>query len=384
MPGAYVCFAITDPKLREVWASDFKDRVVHHLLVNYLEPIWEPRFIFHSYACRKNKGAHKAIFYLKKAINQELRSYMGKTNSSLYYLKIDVQSFFTSIDKNILFSLIAKYVKNPDILWLARIIIFQNPTDNYIIKGERSLLCSIPKHKSLLYAPKNKGLPIGNLTSQFFANLYLHELDQFIKHKLKCRRCFRYMDDIVMLHQDKTRLLEWRNEISFFLKKYLKLRLHPKKQVLQQAANGIDFLGYIVKPDYILSRRRVVSNLKQKLYYFNKTLKALDTRCPTRLAEANGEAQVGHRVSFKPDKTSNLKLPLLFADTLPSLEFIQNAQAVINSYYGHFKHANCFQLRKTLYFKYFKELTNFLKPADPVRYNYFVIRKSFLKQTKQS
>ncbi len=369
-PGTYVCFAITDPKLREVWAADFRDRVVHHLLINYLEPIWDKKFIFHSYACRKNKGAHKAIFYLKKAINQELNSCMGKPNSSLYYLKIDVQSFFPSIDKNILFSIIKKHIKHPEILWLTQKIIFQNPTCNYIIKGNKQLLYSIPKHKSLLYTPKNQGLPIGNLTSQFFANLYLNELDQFIKHKLKCRWYFRYMDDLVMLHQDKTRLLEWRNEISFFLNKYLKLKLHPKKQILQPVTNGIDFLGYIVKPDYLLSRRRVVSNLKQKLYYFNK---ALDTWRP-----------IGRQVSFRPNKENNLKLPLLYPNKLPPLEFIQKAQATINSYYGHFKHANCLQLRKKLYFDYFKELTNFLQPADPVRYDYFIIRKSFLKQTKLS
>ena len=141
-----------------------------------------------------------------------------------------------------------------------------------------------------------------------------------------------------------------------FLKQYLKLKLHPKKQSLQPLTNGIDFLGYIVKPDYLLSRRRVVSNLKRKLYYFNKTLNSA--------------------TDFKPNKSNNLKLPLIYSNKLPSLKFIQKTQSTVNSYYGHFKHANCLQLRKTLYFKYFKELTNFLEPADK-EFSHFTIRKSF-------
>lgn len=362
-PGAYICFAITDPKLREVWASDFRDRVVHHLLISYLEPVWKRKFIFHSYACRQDKGAHKAIYYLKKVVSPLRHSAPVKrqTLNNFYYLQIDIQSFFPSINKDILFLLIQKHVKNFEILWLAQKIIFQNPTDNYIIKGDKKLLHSIPKHKSLLGAPEDIGLPIGNLTSQFFANLYLNELDQFIKHKLKCRHYFRYMDDLVLLHSDKTQLLKWRNEISFFLNKHLQLKLHPKKQTLQPITHGIDFLGYIVKPDYLLSRRRVVSNIKQKLYYFNKALNPA--------------------TDFKPDKSNNLKLPLLYSDKLPSLDFIQKAQAVINSYYGHFKHANCLQLRKALYFKYFKELTNFLEPADK-EFSYFIVKKSYLNFTR--
>ena len=333
-PGGYICFAITDPKLREVWATDFRDRVVHHLLISYLEPIWERKFIFHSYACRKEKGAHKAIRYLKR----DMRTASANFTKPIYYLKIDIQSFFPSIDKNILYSLIKKHTRNPEILWLCRKIIFQNPTDNYVIKGDRNLLFSVPKHKSLFYGPKNKGLPIGNLTSQFFANLYLGELDQFVKHQLKCRSYFRYMDDFVILHSSKAQLLDWRDEISSFAQSYLQLRLHPTKQILQPINNGINWLGYIIKPDYLLSRRRVVGNLKQKLYYFNLQLQAF-----------------------------------------PTPEFIQEVQACVNSYYGHFKHANCFNLRKNLYFKHFKELKNFLKPANK-DFSHFLIVDDLLKQ----
>ncbi len=358
-PGTYICFAITDPKLREVWAADFRDRVVHHLLVRYLEPIWEKKFIFHSYACRADKGAHKAIYYIRKTINSmssrkrtNIYSHSG-TSEKIYYLQTDIHSFFMSIDKQILFSLIAKHIKNPDILWLCQKVIFHNPTSNYVIRGDKNLLSSIPRHKSLFLNHENKGLPIGNLTSQFFANLYLNELDQSVKHKLKCQYYFRYMDDLMILHTSKPQLLAWRDKMSLFLSEHLKLKFHPKKQILQPVANGIDFLGYITKPDYLLSRRRVVSSLKQKLYYFNKTLNP-DT-------------------AFGPEKEGAPSLPLLYLDKLPSLEFIQKAQATVNSYYGHFRHANCFHLRKTIYFDYFKELKAFLEPADE-NFSHFVVR----------
>src|SRR3989338_7030655 len=255
-PDRSVCFAITDPKLREVWAADFRDRVVHHLLVSYLEPIWEKMFVFHSYACRQTKGAHKAIRNLKKIISPDL-----------YFLQVDIQSFFVSIDKGVLFSFIKKRVKHPEILWLAEKIIYHDPTTNYIPRGGLKLLQSVPPHKSL-FGKVNCGLPIGNLTSQFFANVYLNELDQFIKHSLKCRHYFRYMDDLLLLHSDKNQLLNWRDEIDYFLKTKLFLTLHPRKQVLQPISRGIDFLGYIVKPDYTLSRKRIVANLKKKLHYF--------------------------------------------------------------------------------------------------------------------
>ncbi|MCX6789149.1 MAG: reverse transcriptase, partial [Candidatus Gribaldobacteria bacterium] len=124
-PGPHACFIITDPKPREVWAADFRDRIVHHLLVAYLEPIFEAKFIFHSYACRKEKGGHKAIKYLQKSIRQ-----FQPTGQPPFYLQTDIQSFFISIDKQILFNQIKQQCHHPEILWLSQKIIFQNPVDN--------------------------------------------------------------------------------------------------------------------------------------------------------------------------------------------------------------------------------------------------------------
>ncbi|MDD4272026.1 MAG: reverse transcriptase/maturase family protein [Patescibacteria group bacterium] len=350
--GKYTCFAITDPKLREVWAADFRDRVLHHLLVDRLEQIWEKKFIFHSYACRSGKGAHKAIKYLLNAVPTH-------NPDPLFYLQVDIESFFMSIDKYVLFSIVQKHINNPDILWLTKLIIFQNPTDNYLVKGDRKILASIPKHKSLFHVSPDNGLPIGNYTSQFFANVYLNEIDRFIKHDLKCRNYFRYMDDLLLLDASKEKLLDWRRQINNFLKEKLLLNLHPEKQFLQPVSHGIDFLGYIVRPDYVLSRRRIVANFKKKLYYFNKLL--------------NGNARPW------PEKQNfQLALPLIFSDQMPTLEFIQKVQATVNSYYGHFKHADCSSLRKNLHQGYFKELKNFLEPADKT-FSFFIINPAIKK-----
>lgn len=345
-PSHSICFAITDPKLREVWAADFRDRVVHHLLVGYLEPIWEKKFIFHSYACRREKGAHKAICCLNKTID-----------SSLFFLQADIQSFFVSIDKDVLFSLVKKYIKNPEIIWLAEKIIFHDPTKNYISKGDLKLLTSVPPHKSL-FSKNDHGLPIGNLTSQFFANIYLNELDQFIKHSLKCRYYFRYMDDLLLLHSSKNQLLLWKDAIENFVKTRLKLKLHPKKQILQPATNGINFCGYIVKPEYTLIRRRTVKKLKNQLWQFNK--KILN--------------------AFSPDNTP-LACDIIFNDPFivfasPELsEDFRHIFSSINSVYGFFKHADCFGLRKTLYEKHFGILKIYLIPADK-NYSYFIWNKN--------
>lgn len=358
-PGPHTCFVITDPKPREVWAADFRDRIVHHLLVDFLEPIFETKFIFHSYACRKEKGGHKAIKYLQKSIRQ-----FQSTSQLPFYLQTDIQSFFISIDKQILFNQIKQHCHHPEILWLAEKIIFQNPVDNFIIHGDKTLFQKIPSHKSLFYAPVGKGLPIGNLTSQFFANVYLNDLDQFIKHTLKCRHYFRYMDDLLILHQNSQQLAQWKNEIDIFLKTRLALKLHPKKQIIQPVKNGINFLGYITKPEYLLSRQRVVASLKNKLHHFNKILNP--------------------KSHYQPKKSgSQISLPLIFPKEIPSLSFLQKIQATLNSYYGHFQHCHSLKLRKIIYYRYFKELQKYLEPKDE-NYSSFIIKAGILKVLKET
>lgn len=317
-PGQSICFVVTKPKPREIFAADFRDRIVHHILVGYLEPIFERKFIDQSYACRKGKGAHKAIKDLKKHIRKTTKGNMEQA----YYLQVDIQSFFVSLKKDILFEMIKKQVKNPEILWLAEIIIFYNPTLNYYRKSQMSLFDLIPDHKSLFKAGQNQGLPIGNLTSQFLANVYLNELDQFAKRDLKIKYYSRYVDDLVVLSQDKKQLKFWRDEIDKFLRRRLKLQLHPKKEIMENLEKGIDFLGFVVKPEYALTRRRIVKSFKEKLWNLNQDSE-----------------------KFTEEK-------------------INKTLSMVNSYYGQFRHSNTFSLRRKLWKYNFGKLTNFIEPVD--------------------
>lgn len=342
VPGPFSCFPITDPKLREVWAADFRDRVIHHLLVSNIEPSWEKIFIHDSYACRTDKGAHKAVEKIKRILADEKK---------IWYLHMDVRGFFTSIDKDVLFNVLSRRNRHPDILYLTRLIVFHDPKSNYMIKGDEKILRRVPLHKSLFGVPDGKGLPIGNYTSQFFANVYMNELDQYAKRELKCRHYFRYMDDVVILDHNHGRLREIAGLIDFFLRDRLKIELHPQKTVLQPASNGIDFLGYVIHPEYTLSRKRVVGNIRARLARFNKILAAAHDPAP-----ASDQKEI---------------------ETI-----VIEAQQVINSYWGHFRHADCGNLKRKLYEKYFGELKKYLEKSKTG--DHFVIKSGIFPAKKKA
>ena len=325
-PLPFSVFVVTEPKIREVFAAEFRDRVIHHLLYNYLSPIFEPKFIFDSYACRKNKGTHRAV----KRLSEFIRKITANNRKFAFYLQVDIQNFFPSISHDILFNLIQKYVKNPDILWLSKAIIYYDCTKNPIRKGQLSLFGSVPPHKSLFNAPFGQGLPIGNLTSQFFANVYLNELDQFIKHSLQCKYFIRYVDDFVILNESKENLYRLKQKIDKFLQLKLALKLHPDKCIVENVNEGIDILGYLVKPTQILVRKRVVKNFKKKLFQFQKDL----------------------------------------SQNKVELNFILSC---VNSYYAHFMHADSYKLREHLWEKHFGILKKDLKPVDD--FKYFKLKK---------
>ena len=229
-------------------------------------------------------------------------------------------------------------MKNPDLVYLAKMIIFHDPKEYYIIKGDKKLLASVPLHKSLFGQPRDRGLPIGNYTSQFFANVYMNELDQYAKRVLKCKNYFRYMDDMIILDKDPARLRFVAKEIDQFLKTRLQIELHQGKTMLQEARKGINFFGYIGKPDYFLSRRRVVGNIKNKL----------------------------RKINFDLETAKN-------AEEIESV--VLHALCVVNSYFGHFKHANCVSLKKKLYSRHFGELKKYLEPKSPSG-EFFIVKKS--------
>jgi len=257
--GCSLCFLTSSPKLREVFAADFRDRIVHHILVDTLEPLFEKKFIHDVYNNRKNRGTHQAV---KRA-----KSYMNQTFDG-YYLQLDIKGFFYNINKEILFRKIKKELVGssldvPSVLYLTSKILFHDPTRNYIFKGDRSKLALLPKHKTLFTIPKSRGLPIGNLTSQFFANVYMNDFDNYLKRRLKVKRYIRYVDDFVLFDRSKERLEFLKKEIEEYLKTELQLQLREDSR-LKKHTEGLDFLGYIIRPNYTLVRQRVVNNFKKK------------------------------------------------------------------------------------------------------------------------
>ena len=260
-PGRSIVFLVKRPKKREIFAADFRDRVVHHILVRHLEQTWERRFIADSFACRKGRGTHKGV----ERTREFARRVTCNSRREAWYLQLDVRGFFMNIDRRILFERISSAEKDPAVLWLARRLVFHDPAGNCLLRRVcMEELMSLPEHKTLFKAAPFKGLPIGNLTSQFFANLYLDALDQFVKRILRVRFYCRYCDDFVMLHEKRERLQQVEQEVSLFLKEKLALSLNERRK-LRPVREGIDFLGYIIRPGYLLTRRRVVTALKEKL-----------------------------------------------------------------------------------------------------------------------
>jgi retron-type reverse transcriptase len=236
-PRPLVNFIIRDPKTRKISKSDFRDRVVHHALCNVIEPIFEKRFINDSYANRKGKGTLKAIqrfdYFKRKA---------SRNNTiPCYILKADIRKYFESVDHNVLIDMIQERIKDERIIWLVRKILA-----NYI------------------YKVKCKGMPLGNLTSQFFASIYLNELDQFAKHKLRVKGYIRYVDDFVMFEEDKRKLECYKAAINEFLIKRLKIELHPDKSKIACLGNSINFLGFRVFYYHKLLKKPNLRKMKQK------------------------------------------------------------------------------------------------------------------------
>ncbi|TEU10313.1 MAG: reverse transcriptase [Anaerolineales bacterium] len=260
-PGRSMAFLVEKPKQREVFAADFRDRVVHHILVGYLEPRWERWFIHDSYACRKGKGTHRGV----ERLQSFTRQVTANGTRRAWYLQLDIRGFFISIDRDILYERLAAKETDPAVLWLIRTLVFYDPTENCSMRrASRADFEKLPAHKTLFKAAPHCGLPIGNLTSQFFANVYLDALDQFVKHQLKVRYYARYGDDLVLLSEDRAVLERQEGQIGEFVFDELRLTLNDRRR-LRPVSDGIDFLGYIVRPDYLLVRRRVVGACFERL-----------------------------------------------------------------------------------------------------------------------
>jgi retron-type reverse transcriptase len=245
-PGAYRSFFIYEPKKRQISAAPYRDRVVHHALVNVLEPIYERTFIADSDACRKGKGTHAAV----DRCQQFARRFR-------YVLKADVQKFFPTLDHEILKSLVARKIKDPDVLWLVgQIIDRSNP--------QEEVQSFFPGDDLFTLIERRRGIPIGNQTSQFFANVYLDPLDHFVKERLGIKGYVRYVDDFLVFSHDKSHLADVREQIKEFLVG-LRLRLHPNKCAVFPVKDGIRFLGYRVFPTHRLLPKENVRRFRRRV-----------------------------------------------------------------------------------------------------------------------
>lgn len=228
-PGEYNTFWITEPKARMISAAPIRDRIVHHAIMNILEPVLEKKFIYHSYACRKGRGNHKA-----------LKQFVVWSRKSKFVLKMDIKKFFPTINHEIMKDVISSIIKDKRLIKLINLIIDnsneQEPVTEYF-EGDS------------LFTPyeKRKGLPIGNLTSQWFGNLYLNQMDHFIKEKLKMKMYLRYVDDFACFSDSKEELRDIRKEIVSFLENY-RLKLNKGKSRTRQLKEGVEFLGFVILP----------------------------------------------------------------------------------------------------------------------------------------
>ncbi|MBO7567378.1 MAG: RNA-directed DNA polymerase [Bacteroidales bacterium] len=317
-PEPSICFIVDEPKKREVFAASFRDRIVHHLYYNYTHELFERNFIADSYSCIKKRGTHYGIMRLESHIRQESLNYTEKC----YILKMDISGYFMHIDRNILLDIVLRRLEkmrfhkisaNASESWndaidydlikyLSEIIISLNPVTNCKFRGHKSDWDNLPYNKSLFHSPEGCGLPIGNLTSQLFSNVYLGEFDDYIKRTLKVKRYGRYVDDFYIVSNDKEYLRSLILPITNFLSEKLHLQINSGKTQICDSHHGVGFLGAYLKP----FRR----------YVHNDTLR----------------------------RTIN-KLPKIHNEKSP-----ERLEAVLNSYLGIFSHLSSYKLRKALFF----------------------------------
>lgn len=236
-PDAYVSFYIRDPKLRHIHKTSVRDRVLNQAVFRILYQIFDKTFIFDSYSSRINKGIHKGVLRLDTFIRKASSNY----HLPIFVLKCDIEKFFDNISHEILFKLIKRKISDKDALQLINLII-----------------------KSFEKQP-NKGLPLGNVTSQLFANIYLNELDQFVKHRLKVKYYIRYCDDFIILRKDRNYLEQLIKKIDNFLRNNLELNLHPAKIEMRKICQGIDFLGYVTFSYHKVLRTKTKRRMFRKI-----------------------------------------------------------------------------------------------------------------------
>jgi RNA-directed DNA polymerase len=262
--GGYQAFKINDPKPRDIHKASVRDRLIHHTIYRILYPYFDRKFIFDSYLCRIGKGTHRSINHFR-----DFGRMVSKNNTrTCWILKCDIRKFFASIDHKTLKNILEKYIGDENILWLLENVIgsFTSPTPVSTSPQPSPLHTGGQAYQG--EGDENIGLPLGNLTSQLFVNVYMNEFDQFVKRRLKTKYYIRYADDFVIFHENRNFLENIFPKISEFLEIELKLSLHPYKVSISSLASGVDFLGWVNFPCHrtlrASTRRRILKNIKSK------------------------------------------------------------------------------------------------------------------------
>jgi hypothetical protein len=312
-PLPYKAFLIHNPVLREVFAASFRDRVIHHFIFMHINKIFEKEFIEDSYSCRKNKGTLYGIKRVSKFIKQCSENYTREC----YILKLDLEGYFYNIDKKLLFGMIKSKVEEKrelleidfeTIMFLIEKTIFHNSLKNVKRIGTNKEWKKLSKSKSLFFAKKDRGLPIGNLTSQLFSNIYMDSFDKFVKNELGIKYYGRYVDDFIIIHNDKNYIKSLIDICSNWLKVNLSMNIHPKKIYVQPYQRGVAFLGSYIKPHVMYVGKRTKNN-------FYKLIKTINNQ---------------------------------FMSHIDDMEYYKQIRMGINSYLGSMQHYSSFKLRKKI------------------------------------
>jgi retron-type reverse transcriptase len=328
--GKSIAFIVEKPVKREIFAAHFRDRIVHHLVIRKLNPLFEKEFIYDSYNCRKGRGTLFGIRRLERFI----RSCSDNYREDAYILKLDIKGFFMSINRALLFEKLKKFIlakyKGRDIallIWMIKEIIMNDCTTDCHIKSPASKWKGLPPDKSLFYR-KGFGLSIGNLTSQIFANFYLSDFDHFLKHDMKLKYYGRYVDDFVVVHRDKSFLAGLIPVVERYLFDNLGLVLHPEKRRLQHIRQGARFLGAYLLPGRIYIDHRTKGYFFRLIQRWNKLIRSREGKEKLYPAECD------------------------------------RIQASSNSYFGFMRQHNTYRLRKRMCYRYSARFDKYLKPEN--------------------
>ena len=325
-PKPCIAFIIQKPIMREIFAADFTDRVIHHLIYRCIYSIIDKKLIYDTYSCRVGKGT---LFGIKRA-KEFMRSCSQDFTKETYVLKLDIEAYFMNMRHDIIFQKVLEMmpsdknnflgISKETLVYILEQTIFNSVADNCKIKGSKSDWDGLPASKSLFNYLKDTGLPIGNLTSQVFGNVYLNDFDQYIKKELKIRNYGRYVDDMIFFHNDKNYLESIIPKISNYLLSNFKLKIHPNKIVLKSITEGIPFLGQIIKPYCSYVGNRTKNNFYQAIQEINKVIAVVP------------------QFSWKQ---------------------LCDIRATINSYLGCTIHASSFKMRKIILSKLIKRFYDF-------------------------